>query len=198
MRKSRRAFLSLGALVPAFALTRGVSQAATCDDAPTEVDIGYLRDMSAHHSQAVAMCQRVLGRNTGDSVQAAAVEVLRNQAIEIGQMWAWLKDWGASTVPPALVMGWMGANDGDGMPLANMPGYATPDELLDLSLLEGRDRGRRWLELMRAHHVGGVTMANHGAAMASSPKVIHLAAAQAQVQTYEIWQYDVLLAGEYA
>lgn len=198
MNQNRRGFLALGALVPALAVSRSVSQAAIGDDLPSEVDIGYCRDMSTHHSQALAMCQRVLGRDTGDTVQAAAVEVLRNQAIEIGQMWAWLKDWGASTVPPSKVMGWMGANDGAGMPLANMPGYATPAELLELSTLSGRDRGRRWLELMRAHHLGGVTMADHATGMASSPKVIHLAQAQAKVQAYEIWQYDMMLEGEYA
>lgn len=144
------------------------------------------------------MCQRVLGRDTGDSVQAAAAEVLQNQAIEIGQMRAWLADWGESTVPPSIVMAWMGANDGLGIPLASMPGYATDAELLELSTLRGRERGRRWLELMRAHHVGGVTMATMASRMASSEKVIHLAGAQASIQTFEISQYDILLAGEYS
>ena len=154
--------------------------------------------MTVHHVQALAMCQRVLGRDTGDPVQAAAAEVLQNQAIEVGQMRAWLSDWGQSTATPELVMGWMGANDGVGMPVQMMPGVATDDELRELSTLSGRTRGRRWLELMRAHHVGGVNMATASVELASAPKVIRLASTQAQVQAFEIEQYDNLLGTEYA
>lgn len=161
-------------------------------------DIGFCQDMSVHHLQALAMCQRVLGRDTGGSVQAAAAEVLQNQAMEVGQMRAWLTDWNASTVPPTTVMAWMGANKGQGMSLAMMPGYATDAELLELSTYQGIDLGRRWLELMRAHHVGGVMMANSAAELASAEKVIRLAKTQAEVQAYEIAQYDYLLSGLYA
>lgn len=194
--RNRRLFLAAGTLLPA-ALTSSPSMAAETEE-PTIADIGFCSDMSVHHLQALAMCQRVLGRNTGDAVQAAAAEVLQNQAMEVGQMRAWLADWGASTVPPTIVMGWMGANQGAGMSLSNMPGYATDAELLELSTREGIDRGRRWLELMRAHHVGGVNMANQAQALTSSSKVIRLATIQAKVQTYEIYQYDLLLAGRYS
>ena len=136
-------------------------------------------------------------RDTGGAVQAAAAEVLQNQAMEVGQMRAWLADWGASTVPPSIVMGWMGANQGAGMPIAMMPGYASDEQLLELSMLTGQDRGRRWLELMRAHHVGGVMMASEAKNLASSEKVIRLATFQALAQSYEISQYDILLAGPY-
>lgn len=194
-RNSRRGFLAAAAVAPvAFSSTTAYSQNA---DNPTAVDIGFCSDMSVHHLQALAMCQRVLGRDTGDSVQAAAAEVLMNQAIEVGQMRAWLTDWGASTVPPTTVMGWMGANNGEGMPLAMMPGYASKEELLELSTREGTDRGKRWLELMRAHHVGGVNMALQAQALASSEKVIRLATIQVTTQTYEISLYDQLLASQY-
>lgn len=173
---------------------RGLAQGA----GPTEADIGYCQDMSVHHVQALAMCRRVLGRDTGGSVQAAATEVLEKQAIEVGLFWAWLQGWGASTVPPTVVMGWMGANGGAGIPLADMPGYASPAELLELSTLTGLNRGRRWLELMRTHHVSGVNMAQRAMELASEPKVLQLAQAQANVQQFEISQYDTLLAGEYA
>ena len=161
-------------------------------------DFGFCRDMSIHHLQALAMCQRVLGRDTGGSVQAAAAEVLQNQAMEVGHMHAWLADWGQSTVPPILVMDWMGANGGAGIPLADMPGYATEAELFELSSLSGWARGRRWLELMRAHHEGGVTMATRAQELVASDKVRGLATRQARTQSYEIAQYDILLAGPYA
>lgn len=94
-------------------------------------------------------------------------------------------------------MGWMGAHQGAGMPINIMPGYASSEQMAELSLLDGRDRGRRWLELMRAHHLGGVIMASEAKNLASLPKITRLANFQVKVQTFEISQYDVLLAGPY-
>lgn len=171
---------------------------AQSDETPNDADLGFCTDMAVHHTQALAMCQRVLGRDTGDAVQAAAAEVLQTQAIEIGMMRAWLTDWGASTVDPELVMGWMGAGGGDGIAIDSMPGSASRADLFELSTLDGRARGRRWLELMRSHHVGGVTMATMAQQLASSTKVLRLARTQVLTQSFEIEQYDVLLAGSYA
>ena len=176
-----------------------VDEAATSTvEVPSAVDVGFLTDMTQHHLQALAMCERVLGHATGDAVQAAATEVLRNQAIEVGTMRAWLTDWGQSTSTPSTVMGWMGMHDGAGMPLATMPGLASDAEMTALAVAQGRDRGRMWLELMREHHVGGVAMATAATEIATAQKVLRLARIQAEVQTFEIAQYDQLLATEYA
>lgn len=155
-------------------------------------------DMSTHHLQAIAMCQRVLGRDTGDPVQAAATEVLTTQSIEVGMMRAWLTDWGVSTSPPETVMAWMGMNFGEGIPAEYMPGLASDEQMRELSLAEGTDQGRMWIELMRAHHVGGVHMATAAIEAVSLEKVGRLAQVQVQVQTFEIEQYDLLLATDYA
>lgn len=197
----RRRLLQLGGAVAGGAAV-GVAiptgdAGANTTESPGEADIGFCTDMTAHHVQALAMCQRVLGRATGDSVQAAATEVLTNQAMEVGQMRAWLTDWGESTASPELVMGWMGMNDGAGMPLEMMPGLASAGELRELSLANGIEQGRRWLVLMRAHHVGGVAMAEAATDLADLEKVRRLARAQADVQTYEISQYDHLLSTTY-
>lgn len=170
---------------------------AMSDAEPTAVDIGFCADMTVHHVQALAMCQRVLGRDTGDPVQAAAVEVLQTQAIEVGMMRAWLADWGQSTAQPEMAMGWMGMNDGAGMPTAMMPGLATDEEMRALGTAQGIEQGRLWIELMRTHHLGGVDMANAAKQMASADKVRRIAQVQADVQTYEIGQYDLLLATDY-
>lgn len=163
---------------------------------PNEAAIGFCTDMSAHHIQAMAMCQRVLGRDTGDPVQAAAVEVLQTQSIEVGMMRAWLTDWGQSTSTPDTVMAWMGPTFF--CSLEEMPGFASDDEMRALSLAEGHDRGRLWLELMRAHHVGGVHMASAAVDLVDVEKVQRLAQTQVDVQTYEIEQYDLILANDYA
>ncbi|MDW3178802.1 MAG: DUF305 domain-containing protein [Acidimicrobiia bacterium] len=173
-------------------------RAASDDLEPTVADIGFCTDMTAHHIQALAMCHRVLGRDTGDPVQAAATEVLQTQAIEIGTMRAWLTDWGATTASPETTMAWMGMSDGAGVPFSMMPGLASDEEMRALSLAEGLDRGRLWIELMRTHHVGGVDMAKAAIELVGAEKVRRLARIQVDVQTYEIEQYDQLLTTAYA
>ena len=63
---------------------------------------------------------------------------------------------------------------------------------------EGNERGRLWLQLMRAHHVGGVHMATAAVDLVDLEKVRRLARTQVDVQTYEIEQYDLILATEYS
>lgn len=71
-----------------------IDAGADINGGATTADIGFCTDMSTHHVQVLAMCQRVQGRDTGDPVQAAASEVLQTQSIEIGTMRVWLADWG--------------------------------------------------------------------------------------------------------
>ncbi len=207
----RRAFLfgagaSTATIITGGVVARTVIAAAddgtgsTSADIPvvSDIDLGFCTDMSTHHVQALAMCQRVLGSDTGDAVQAAAAEVLQNQAIEVGMMRAWLTDWRASTAPPTTVMAWMGHGEGLGIPLDEMPGYATAEDLYALATATGLDKGRLWLQLMRAHHVGGVEMAEVAVLLATDPKVTRIAQNQVRSQSFEIEQYDLLLAGTYS
>lgn len=116
------------------------------------------------------LVERSIARRSARS--AAASEVLQNQAIEVGMMRAWFTDWGQSAASPELSMGWMDVNDGAGMPLAMMPGLASDDEMRGLSHAAVR--------------------------LGSAPKVLRMTSQQSRTQTYEISQYDFLLAGEYA
>ncbi len=205
----RRRFLSTATLLGAAGIGTaglagfgvGTATASTETEAdvspqPNAADLGFLTDMTTHHVQALAMCQRVLGRDTGDAVQAAASEVLQNQAIEVGTMRAWLADWGASTAGSTDPMSWMGGEMGGHGAL--MPGMATDAEMMALSTAVGLDQGRMWLELMRAHHVGGVNMASAAVGLVATDKVRRLAEIQVKVQSFEIDQYDLLLATTYA
>ena len=136
----------------------------------------------------------VLGRDTGGSVQAAAAEILQNQSYERGLMHARLQGWGESTVPPTTVMGWMGM----AMPADSMPGLATDAQMQRLAELIGASQGREFLELMRAHHVGGVSMADAAAEKAQVADVAALASRLSAVQGYEIVLFDQLLSDTYA
>ncbi|WP_353826959.1 DUF305 domain-containing protein [Agromyces sp. SYSU T0242] len=181
-----------GGAAAASALAGPVSGSAAAPAADS-IDVGFCREMSLHHEQALAMCQRVLGSDTGGSVQAAAAEILQNQSFERGLMLAWLETWGQSTAPPETVMAWMGM----AVPASEMPGLASDSEMTELAVLAGPAKGRRFLELMRAHHVGGVHMA--GAALGAETAQVRRAATQmASTQAYEIEQFDVLLATTYA
>tara|TARA_Y100000814_G_scaffold272245_2_gene229562 strand:+ start:4350 stop:4961 length:612 start_codon:yes stop_codon:yes gene_type:complete len=190
---ARRAFLggtaaaTLGALLTA--CTTEQADAAS----PNEIDIGFCQDMAFHHEQALAMCQRVLGTDTGSQVQTAAADILQNQSYERGMMHTWLQSWGESTAPPSTVMGWMGME----MAADMMPGLATDEEMRELALAEGLEKGRMFLELMRTHHVGGVHMAEAATGAATAP-VRQIAAQAALVQAYEIEIFDELLATSYA
>ncbi len=90
-------------------------------------------------------------------------------------------------------MAWMGMP----MPADGMPGMASPAQMRLLVDLEGSAKGRRFLELMRAHHVGGVLMAE-ATACASIERVRNLAVRMAATQRYEIEVFDQLPADEYA
>ncbi|MEJ1154557.1 DUF305 domain-containing protein [Microbacterium marmarense] len=162
-------------------------------DGPNEADIGFCTDMSFHHEQALAMCQRVLGAATGGPVQNSAAEILQNQSYERGLMHAWLASWGQSTAPPSEVMGWMGMS----MPAESMPGLASEDEMRSLAELSGIDKGREFLVLMRTHHVGGVHMADMALEMATISRVKTLAQQMSAQQTYEIAMFDSLLETTY-
>jgi uncharacterized protein (DUF305 family) len=165
-------------------------------EAPNDVDVGFATDMSFHHQQALAMSQRVLGSDTSGAVQAAAAEILQTQAYEMGLLQGWLREWGESTAPPDMttgeVMSWMD----HARPADEMPGYATDEQMSELAALTGSAKGRMFLELMRAHHVGGIHMAAHAAEHAATEKIRTAAATMVEVQTYDIAVFDELLASD--
>ncbi|MEV8268372.1 DUF305 domain-containing protein [Microbacterium sp. NPDC076911] len=176
------------------ACTTSTTVAAESADAPNEADIGFCTDMAFHHEQALAMCQRVLGSDTGGSVQNSAAEILQNQSYERGLLHAWLASWGQSTAPPSEVMGWMGMS----MPAETMPGLASADEMRALAELTGIDKGREFLVLMRTHHVGGIHMADMAVDMAAISRVKTIAQQMSAQQSYEIAMFDSLLETTYA
>jgi uncharacterized protein (DUF305 family) len=175
---------------PASSHDVATAEASTSDGSPNEVDLGFASDMSFHHQQALAMSQRVLGTDTSGGVQAAAAEILQTQAYEMGMLQGWLRDWGESTAPPSEVMAWMHA------PTAadEMPGYATDAQMSELAALDGSEKGRLFLELMREHHLGGIHMASYAAEHAGTEKVRQAAKTMVEVQRYDLAVFDQLLA----
>lgn len=169
------------------------------------IEIGFAQAMSLHHHQAIAMAEWMLdGRPT--PLAGLARRIATTQLIELGEMRGWLRLWGASLRPPARRMDWMllGSTapgpellryllDCERSP-AGMVGMATEAELDALRRLEGRARDRRFLELMLAHHEGGLPMARFAAVEARLPVVRELAERVVLEQSLEIQRMRQTLA----
>ncbi|TAJ47975.1 MAG: DUF305 domain-containing protein [Herbiconiux sp.] len=80
------------------------------------------------------------------------------------------------------------------VPGGTMPGMASSDDIARLSTLSGVEAERLFLELMIAHHQGGVEMADAAIARTTNPLVLALANAVVFAQTGEITYMQELLA----
>jgi len=164
---------------------------ATHDERGSDVDVGFLQDMRLHHEQAVSMAFTYLGlEDTNPGLQTVARTIVVGQEIEIGRMIQMLRDMGA---PEALesdeAMAWMG----HAMPAMQMPGMATDAQLDELAASSGEAADQLFVELMTAHHLGGIEMAEYAAEHASLDKVRSFAESIVVGQRGEIHEMEQLL-----
>lgn len=170
------ALLVTAGLLGGWALA-GAGQGAPGDDS---VDAGFARDMQIHHAQAVDMSLLVRDLTDDRVVRGYAQDILMTQQQQRGQMFAWLTGWGLPQSSSSPAMAWMGMG---GMP---MMGLASDSDLERLEAAEGVEAERIFLELMIAHHEGGIQMADFAADQASEPQVQRLAEAMSRGQAAEI------------
>ncbi|MFE2377774.1 DUF305 domain-containing protein [Streptomyces sp. NPDC059398] len=123
-------------------------------------DAGFARDMSVHHQQAVEMSFIVRDRTGNADVRRLAYDIANTQANQRGMMTGWLNLWGLPVSDAdRLPMEWMGMGQEPSTDGALMPGMATTAQLDTLRKLSGRKAEIRYLQLMTAHHKGGIHMA---------------------------------------
>lgn len=128
--------------------------------AADSADAGFARDMAVHHQQAVEMSYVVRDRTDDEEVRRLAYDIAQTQANQRGMLLGWLDLWELPKVSADPPMTWMGmramtaGEDG-----ALMPGMATDAEMERLGRLNGRQAEVFYLQLMTAHHRGGVHMA---------------------------------------
>ncbi|WP_371538607.1 MULTISPECIES: DUF305 domain-containing protein [unclassified Streptomyces] len=123
-------------------------------------DAGFARDMSVHHQQAVEMSFIVRDRTDNADVRRLAYDIANTQANQRGMMTGWLNLWGLPVSDAdRLPMQWMGMGQEPPTDGALMPGMATTAQLSALRKLSGRKAEIRYLQLMTAHHKGGIHMA---------------------------------------
>jgi uncharacterized protein (DUF305 family) len=152
--------------------------------AHNEVDTGFLQDMREHHEQAVYMSfvyRSLPDIDPGLSTVAASIIMGQNQ--DIGRMVQMLRIFGEPEANEGdSSMAWMG------MPVdrGQMPGMASEADLDKLATLSGREADEFFVELMTAHHEGGVHMAEYASGNAKNDEVRAMAASMTTSQRDEI------------
>jgi uncharacterized protein (DUF305 family) len=153
--------------------------------ADTSPEAGFLRDMSTHHAQAIAMSMVAHARSTDPAVTVLADDIALTQQAQVGYMQAWLRDWHLDPTGSQRAMAWMPDADGslvDGL----MPGMATPEQMTRLRAATGKELDVQFLTLMRAHHLGGIHMAQEILKMTHDEDITWLARTMVQNQQGEI------------
>ncbi|CAL9542141.1 hypothetical protein SUDANB6_04283 [Streptomyces sp. enrichment culture] len=175
--------VAAGALTYAVAGDDGAARTPAADSA----DAGFARDMAVHHQQAVEMSYLVRDRTEDEEVRRLAYDIAQTQANQRGMLLGWLDLWGLPKVSSDPPMTWMGMGGaGAGEDGALMPGMATDAEMERLAALEGKAAEVYYLQLMTAHHRGGVHMAEACAARCAVGAERRLAQGMADGQESEI------------
>lgn len=81
---------------PSSASPSGQVSSGSGASAPAEdsADVGFARDMSIHHQQAVEMAFIVRDRTDDEDVRRLAYDIINTQANQRGMMLGWLETWG--------------------------------------------------------------------------------------------------------
>ncbi|MFJ6894895.1 DUF305 domain-containing protein [Streptomyces hokutonensis] len=151
-------------------------------------DAGFARDMAVHHQQAVEMAYIVRDRTKNEEVRGLAYDIAQTQANQRGMLLGWLSLWNLPVTSPDGYMTWMpmggmGREMKDG---SLMPGMATNTELGRLGKLTGKPAEILYLQLMYAHHMGGIDMARACAQQCKIPQEKKLAQGMVDAQQSEM------------
>jgi uncharacterized protein (DUF305 family) len=155
------------------------------DDQPlSDVDVGFMQDMGVHHLQAVQMSILLLDDETvSQDLKDYALEIIISQRFDQGLFNATLDRFGFPSDPGETVMEWMG---GHGVPVDDMSGMASEEQMQQLADATGDDAEALWIALMSEHHLGGMHMADWAARHGSDGPTVALAEAMVQIQRDEI------------
>lgn len=146
----------LVAVIGIVALTGGATYAISRPEAPGDdsASAGFLRDMVAHHRQAVDMSVIIFEQSEDQAIRTLALDIFTTQQAQVGMMQGWLQAWDLSQTRSKPAMAWMG-HPVEGL----MPGMATDEQLERLRDLAPDEADIVFLQLMIPHHAAGVDMA---------------------------------------
>ena len=164
-------------------------------DHPNEgsAEVGFARDMSAHHGQAVEMGMIAFQNATLPEVRTLGGDIAMTQESQVGMMQTWLKEWGVGPNGSTPPMSWMP----EGQQSLNgnlMPGMATREEIAKLKAAKGTDLDILFLQYMLRHHLGGIHMVDGVLAQNPTQEVRDLAETMKKNQSGEITVMQTMLA----
>ncbi|MET1044668.1 MAG: DUF305 domain-containing protein [Microbacteriaceae bacterium] len=198
--------LGAAAIVAAAFIGGRATAPITITPSTTSAEAGFARDMQRHHLQAVGMSITVRDLTDDVAVRTLAYDIATTQQQQAGQMYAWLNMWGVPQASAEPSMTWMtrptldgdahshGSGDSPHVPGEPMPGLATPEQLAELESLTGVEAERYYLDLMIAHHKGGIEMAKAVLDRSENDIVTSLAAGMVAAQQSEIDLMEGMLA----
>lgn len=140
-----------------------------------DADVTFAQSMIPHHQDAVAMADLVLAKDRIDQrVLDLAAQIKKAQRPEITQLQQWLTAWGADPSMGGMSMGKM--------------------DMSDLKTATGGAASKMFLEQMKAHHQGAITMAQTERDAGANPDAKKMAASIVSSQTAEISTIDSIIA----
>lgn len=157
-----------------------------------DADVGFLQDMRYHHEQAVDMAFFYLTSvdEPLPRLELYAQEILYTQQLEVGLMIELLRSFGeAEANDTGTAMAWMGTP----VPLDDMDGLASQDELNEYARARGLDASIAFATLMLDHHLGGIHMAEYVRDAGRNPSVRVLADSMIRGQTGEVAEISAVL-----
>jgi uncharacterized protein (DUF305 family) len=157
----------------------------------TSVDVGFARDMSTHHLQAITMASYTRDNTDDSAIKVLAYDIESSQNFQVGEMQGWLDVWNMPRLNPSP-MAWMAGHDhlqADGL----MPGMASQAEMNKLQTLHGKALDIMFLQLMIRHHQGGIPMAQYAEQHATNGYVRDLAQSMINAQSGEIISMEQML-----
>lgn len=158
------------------------------DPSFSEVDVGFLADMTDHHSGALTLGFAYLPQGEDGTLTSMAREIIAEQSQEIGTMNGLLADAGdEETVGDGTAMDWMG----HAVPSRSMPGLATQADYDRLATETGLTADDDFSKLMIFHHDAGAEMAEFAAEHGSNDTVRALARQMAKTQRFEIAEMNL-------
>lgn len=155
-------------------------------------DVGFLQDMRFHHDQAVEMAYFYVTRSEDPHPRLTLIaeEIVLSQQLESGRMTELLRSFSQSEVnDTGEAMGWMGMP----VPIDQMPGLATPEQLDEFAAADGDEASIIFARLMIAHHRAGIAMAEHLLDHGSNPAVERMAEGMIKGQSAEVAALDAVV-----
>lgn len=186
----------LGAILSVALLALGVLAGSLISrpSAPGEdsAEVGFARDMSEHHAQAVEMGMIAYQKASLPEVRTLGGDIALTQQAQFGMMQTWLKEWGYGPTSTGKAMAWMPA-DQQTLNGNLMPGMATREEVNKLRNATGQDVDILFCQYMLRHHLGGIHMVNGVLEVATDPQVTALAGTMKKNQVGEVSVLEQLL-----